>query len=508
MDTVHTCVALMTKRCFMASLHLRDVYYSVPIHVAHQKFLKFKWAGQLYKFVCLPNGLACAPRIFTKLLKPVYSNLRLKGHISSPYLDDSFLLAENYEDCLTNVQETLTLLTKLGFIIHTEKSLLQPAQIIEHLGFVFNSLDMTVRVNLVKITKFRQSAKNILSKKKLTIREVAQLIGTMVSCFTGVEYGQLFYRGLEILKADYLKQERGNFDAHMYLTGQTKDDIRWWVDNIGMGKKVSHGVAAMTLKTDASFKGWGAVTDDTRTGGRWDQSEMEGSINVLEMKAVYFGLKALCAQFTDTHIKVLTDNTTTVAYINHMGGSHSNPCNDVARDIWLWSIQQNIWLTVTHIPGKQNTEADEASRVFSDDTEWKLCTNIFEQICTRFGQPDIDLFASRTNYQCKPFVAWRPDPDALHIDAFTLDWGEYNNVYIFPPFSLLTRVLKKMKQDNARGIVVALEWSTQPWFPKLMQMSRARPMMLPTLPSTLTLPHKPGAVHALAHTLRLMACSL
>ena len=30
------------------------------------------------------------PRIFTKLMKPVYSTLRTRGHISSGYLDDSF----------------------------------------------------------------------------------------------------------------------------------------------------------------------------------------------------------------------------------------------------------------------------------------------------------------------------------------------------------------------------------------------------------------------------------
>ena len=80
-------------------------------------------------------------------------------------------------------------------------------------------------------------------------------------------------------------------------------------------------------------------------------------------------------------------------------------------------------------------------------------TKAFEKICTAFGKPDIDLFASRLNYQCKPFVAWKPDPEAKAIDAFTVNWGEYTNVYIFPPFSLLNKVLQKMAADGAQGLL-------------------------------------------------------
>ena len=139
----------------MASLDLRDAYYSVPIHEQYQKFLKFVWRKKLYQFTCLPNGLACAPRVFTKLLKPVFSTLRQRGHVSSPYLDDSFLLGDTWAACNQNVLDTLKLFKHLGFIIHDEKSQIYPVQEIEHLGFVFNSLQMTVTVNGDKITKLR-----------------------------------------------------------------------------------------------------------------------------------------------------------------------------------------------------------------------------------------------------------------------------------------------------------------------------------------------------------------
>jgi hypothetical protein len=75
MDTLDTVIKMMTPGFYMASIDLQDAYYLLPIHKDHQKFLKFKFKGTLYQYTCLPNGLSGAPRIFTKLLKPVYSTL-------------------------------------------------------------------------------------------------------------------------------------------------------------------------------------------------------------------------------------------------------------------------------------------------------------------------------------------------------------------------------------------------------------------------------------------------
>jgi len=70
MESLKHVISMIRPNCFMASVDLKDAYYSVPIHQDHEKYLKFEWKGQLYQFTCLPNGLACAPRLFTKLLKP------------------------------------------------------------------------------------------------------------------------------------------------------------------------------------------------------------------------------------------------------------------------------------------------------------------------------------------------------------------------------------------------------------------------------------------------------
>ena len=62
-------------------------------------------------------------------------------------------------------------------------------------------------------------------------------------------------------------------------------------------------------------------------------------------------------------------------------------------------------------------------------------------------KPEIDLFAPRLNHQCSTYVSYRPDPEALAIDAYSLDWSNLN-LYAFPPFSVIPTVLNKLKSTG------------------------------------------------------------
>ena len=109
MDTLQSAVRLMKPNCFLASVDLRDAYYSIPIDREHQKFLEFHWKGKLFQFSCLPNGLSCAPRLFTKVLKPVYDTLRRKGHLNVGYIDDSYLQGDTVSECNDNMTQLIYL---------------------------------------------------------------------------------------------------------------------------------------------------------------------------------------------------------------------------------------------------------------------------------------------------------------------------------------------------------------------------------------------------------------
>jgi len=102
-----------------------------------------------------PQILACAPRLFTKILKPVYAMLHQMGRPNVGYITDSYLQGENREDCQANISDTCDLFSKLGFILHLVKSVLKPVQVLTFLGFVLNLVDTTVSLTREKSSTLR-----------------------------------------------------------------------------------------------------------------------------------------------------------------------------------------------------------------------------------------------------------------------------------------------------------------------------------------------------------------
>ena len=77
--------------------------------------------------------------------------------------------------------------------------------------------------------------------------------------------------------------------------------------------------------------------------------------------------------------------------------------------------------------------------------------------------------------------------------------------YAFPPFSMILHVLRKATTDRATGVLICPIWATQSWYPLLMRMLIAKPLILPL--DVLHLPFKEGSRHP-KRDLRLMACHI
>ena len=106
MDTLYKALKVVYHNCFMASIDLKDAYYSVRIANSDKKYLPFYCNDTLFQYTCLPNGLSCAPRKSTKLLKPVLSALHRKGFTVLAYIDNLLLLGDTYDDCKNNITES------------------------------------------------------------------------------------------------------------------------------------------------------------------------------------------------------------------------------------------------------------------------------------------------------------------------------------------------------------------------------------------------------------------
>lgn len=511
MDNIHTAKHLISPHCYLASIDLQDAYYSIPVDPNSRKYLRFMWQGERWQFAALPNGLSTAPRLFTKLLKPVFAELRKAGHTVIGYLDDTIIIGETKEKLKESVSATTKILSELGFLIHTKKSVLIPTRELTFLGFILNTESMIVKLPQTKAQEVKDSCRELMGTYLPSIRMVARVIGKVIATFPAVEYGPLYYRSMERDKIAALRQNRGHFDRKMKLSLEAKEELKWWMNNVSMASSpIVRKKPDLELHTDASGLGWGATDLQKQTGGRWNEFEAErarnNEINFLETLAAGLGIKSFCMNKRNVHVMVRIDNTTAVAYLNHMGGCKSTMCDKMSREIWQWCISRNIWVSAAHVPGRLNTIADERSRKFNDRTEWKLNRQVFDRIVSHFGVPEIDLFASRLNAQVEKYVTWHPDPGAFAVDAFTLDWKPFA-FYAFPPFCMIPKCLQKIREDKARGLLLVPNWPTQAWFPQLVSMMEGEPLFIQRQEDLLLLPVL-NTTHPLNANIDLLCCRL
>ncbi len=274
MASLQHALDLLTQGDYMAVIDWKFAYFSCPVDIAYRKFLTFFWKGTRLCFTCLPNGLSSAPRIFTKITKPIFAVLRRKGHMNVPYIDDIFLASRTLVSCRQNVVDTVELSLDTGFVVHPGKSSLEPSQSVTFVGFVINSRLMEVKLTTKKALKLKKAATAVLELTSVPILQVSQLTGMMVAAFPGVLFGPLFYRRLDNEKNRALRNAKGNYDTHMCISAQSNTDLRWWTDNIETTSKPIHqSKPHIVIQSDASLSAWGGVRGATRTGGEWSAAE-------------------------------------------------------------------------------------------------------------------------------------------------------------------------------------------------------------------------------------------
>ncbi|CAC5380671.1 unnamed protein product [Mytilus coruscus] len=170
---------------------------------------------------------------------------------------------------------------------------------------------MTLQLTSERKESLIEQCKLLLYQKKVTIRDLAQVIGKMVASEPGVKYAPLYFKDLEHFKDKSLKGNQGNFDAIIELDIRSKELLHWWIDNIMFSyKSMSISQPSVIFYSDASKTGWGGFnkTYQLTDNGFWTHDEILEHINFLELKAALLTLQSLGHMLHDTHIRVCKKN--------------------------------------------------------------------------------------------------------------------------------------------------------------------------------------------------------
>ena len=266
MESIAMLRHLLKRGDWMGSIDLKDAFQSVPIHKDFRKLLRFMWKERLFEFRCLPFGLSSAPRTFSKILKPVMALFRRSGIRCLIFIDDLLMIASSPQELRQILQEAVTVLTSLGFRVNREKLDLVPSQEIQYLGFIVNSKSMTLCLPKEKIKRIVQDSKHALARRTLSVRAIARLIGRMSAVTQAVLPAPLYYRALQRVKNTAFKASQ-SFDVQVELSAEAQEELKWWIGCLSSwnGRALIMGPPEMTVESDASLLGWGALSGSSAT---------------------------------------------------------------------------------------------------------------------------------------------------------------------------------------------------------------------------------------------------
>ena len=145
---------------WVTSINFRDAYFHIPIQEQSRKYMRFHIQGRSYQFKALPFGLSTAPMEFTVIAKEVKLMAIHKGIRIHQYLDDWLVRARSHQVCLQHTQELVKLCQNLGWLVNLEKSELEPKQVFDLVGYMFDLRSSRADRHLTGGKPFNRKPKN------------------------------------------------------------------------------------------------------------------------------------------------------------------------------------------------------------------------------------------------------------------------------------------------------------------------------------------------------------
>lgn len=391
-QTVDYVTELMEHHDYSASVDIASAYRSISIAPNHRTCLGIRWnvegESKYLMDTRLCFGIRCAPFIFTQISNFVVRAMARRGFPKiACYLDDYIIFASSAVYCTYVQQVLIHLLISLGFEIAWNKCS-SPSLRTRYLGIIFDSVRMEISLPEDKLSRLRTELLFFENKKRVTKRQLQQLVGYLAHCAKVIRGGRLFSRRLVALLRGLGTRKR------IVLPNSIKLDLDWWRSFMTIFNGSAFIIrfnfgSGPTVWTDACATGYGVYMNGDWQAGLFESDfvlpglidhhnhwvnigkpvvcRRDDNVNYWELLAVYRAVLRYSPIFTSCHLIIATDNTQVVAMIN--GSTSINlSCLELLREIFWITTVYNVYLTARYIPGVENTVADKLSRLYHCST--------------------------------------------------------------------------------------------------------------------------------------------
>ena len=373
--SINDAIALMTPGCYMAKLDLSNMYLTLGLAMDTRKYFGFVNRGVKQRYKRMPFGAKLAPSVLIAFMSEVLAVAAAHGiDTVVNYMDDFFIVGDSYASCLYNLNFILSILTRHGWSIAEEKTVL-PCQVLTFIGIQLDSRTMTLTIepDKAKAVLFKfESARAALLARKLYPSMIYSLAGNCMWFASVITVGKLYTRPLfDLLKC--LKASSLASDAECLLMFDKAYD--WWSATLtkwSSGSLLRSNVRvipsqlvkdAVFVQQDAGDEGLGFFTTLVEEGFqrvRWYACLLpEGgstSSTYKELSTIVWAVKRR-HEWANKLVVAVFDSSAAAFSVNN-GSSSSGPCMLLIEELYLLCDEFNITIVALWTPRTDNTFAD------------------------------------------------------------------------------------------------------------------------------------------------------
>ena len=465
-EDLRIAMMLFERGELMFNFDLKSGYHHVDIAVHHRKYLGFEWEQHFYVFTVLPFGLASAPYVFTKLLRPLVKLWRSKGFKSLMYLDDGIVAVKGKESAEKASVWVKNSLQCAGFVINDSKSVWIPSHCVTWLGFSVDLLGGRVFVPQEKLEALVSLVRDSLTFNSLRAKHIASIVGKIISM--GIALGPVSRFMTRNLYA--LLDSRSAWCDVLRVSPQARMELEFWVNCLHhySSQPIWHSPSAVrVVYSDASDTGYGGYTVEHGVHvaqGSWSPEEAIQSSTWRELVAVSRVLISIASKLRNMRVRWFSDNQNVVRILQV--GSRKPHLQEQAMKVFETCISYQIRLEPDWLPREENELADFISRIVDYD-DWQVNPELFYGLDGVWGPHSVDRFADDYNSHLPRFNSRFACPRSEAVDAFTVDWGGGENNWWCPPPGLVVRVVRHAEVCHATGTLIVPYWKSAPFWPLL-----------------------------------------
>ena len=377
------------KTIFMSKSDLKSAFKILPIMPLQRQYLIMKYkcpkTRQTMFFVkkCLPFGssVSCARfQLFSESLQCLVELAMDRYFFCTNYLDDYMFISTSEDDCNEMVRVFMKMCEEIGCPVSFDKTE-WVTSCITFLGILINGETHSLSIPEDKRRKALNMIDWALGKKKVTIRFIQQLTGTLNFINRAIVPGHAFTKGMyDKLK---IRDKNGNQLKqyhHIKLYRSFLDDCAVWKQFLMNASVVElcrpfvdlHQFAdarELNFYSDASLNknfGLGAVYSNSWIMGYWGAQfiqEQSPSIEFLELFALVAAILTWSdrSELANTRVIIYCDNQATQHMINNLA-SNCPHCLKLIRILTFNNLQFNRRVFVKYVRSQDNVLADALSR--------------------------------------------------------------------------------------------------------------------------------------------------